>query len=367
MRVVIGLNQGGVQQGVLNLFRGLDTKYFEPIACAIENTGAIGEEIENEGFEVIVLGYKRQMLKSIWALSRLMKERRIDIVHASSYHPSLYARLAAILAGVPVILSYEHTIFDNYRFQRTLWNRLLASFTDGFTPVGQQVANQVLSWYRYPQDKVRVVHNGVDIQRFYPTESKQDAKRKLGFPEEKLVIGTVSRLDPEKGHSYLFDAIAKLAQYDIYWVVVGEGRGAEKIYEQARKRGLEDSINFLGLRRDVPEILKAFDIYVFPTLQEGFPNSLLEAMASGCAVVASDFSGNLEIARHNENALITPMKDSNELAKAIELLVNKPELSKRLALQARRDVVDNFSLQIYAEKMMSLYKQLCIKNGVKVG
>ena len=365
LRVVIGLNQGGVQQGVLNLFRSLDPDKYEPIACAIENTGAIGKEIEQAGFEVIVLGYKRQMWKSVSALSHIMRERQIDIVHASSYHPSLYARLAAIIARVPVILGYEHVIYNNKRMPRVIFNRLLAPFTDGFTAVGEQVANQVLEWNQYPREKMHVVHNGVDISRYQPAKLRIDAKEKLGFDPQKIIVGVVSRLDPEKGHRFLFDAIVKLSpKYDVQWIVVGTGRGADKVYQEARDRGIEKKVEFLGLRRDVPELLAAFDIYVFPTLQEGFPNSLLEAMASGCAVVASDFPGNLEVAIDQRNALIVPMRDSKRLTQCIEQLLQQPELAKHLGEQARHDIVENFSLQAYAGKMSGLYEQLCEKKGV---
>ncbi|MBC8506774.1 MAG: glycosyltransferase, partial [Chloroflexi bacterium] len=166
LRVVIGLNQGGVQQGVLNLCRGLDSSQFKVLACAIENGGAIAREIEEAGSEVIVLGYKRQPVKTILALIRLMRDRDVRIVHASSYHPSLYARIAGILAGVPVRMSYEHVVFDNRRPVRIFLNRLLSGFTQAFTAVGESVAVQVKDWYGYSNSKVYVVHNGVDIKRF---------------------------------------------------------------------------------------------------------------------------------------------------------------------------------------------------------
>ncbi len=365
LRVVIGLNQGGVQQGVLNLFNGLNKERYEPIACAIENTGAIGNEIKAAGFEVIVLGHKRQMWKTVWSLVCLMRERRIDIVHASSYHASLYSRLAAVIAGVPVILGYEHVVFDNKRNQRVVLNKLLNPFTDGFTAVGQQVANQVLSWYQYSKEKVHVVHNGVDTKRYKPADSRADVKKKLGFDSQKIIVGIVSRLDPEKGHRFLFDAIAKLApKYNVQWVVVGTGRGAKKIHKEASDKGVEDKIDFLGLRRDVPDLLAAFDIYAFPTLQEGFPNSLLEAMSSGCAVVASNFPGNLEMAKHQKNALIVPMRDSEKLTNGIEKLLKNPELIDKFGRQARHDIVKNFSLESYAQNMFRIYENLCRKKGV---
>lgn len=359
LRVVIGLNQGGVQQGVLNLCRGLDANRFQVIACAIENGGAIASEIEKAGSEVIVLGYKRQPIKTIVALVRLIRDRDIDIVHASSYHPSLYARIAGIIAGVPVRISYEHVVFDHKRLVRVFLNHLLAPFSHAFTAVGQAVATQVQDWYGYPIDKVHVIHNGVDVERFRPAVDRMAAKTALGLDPVRPVISMISRLDEEKGHRFLFQAIKTLSDtHDIQWLVVGTGRGEARIKAQANEIGVGHKIQFLGLRRDVPAILAATDIHVFPTLQEGFPNALLEAMSAGCAVVASDFPGNLEVACHERNALIVPMRDAVELSVAISRLLDDQPLAARLAHQARLDIERDFSLEAYASKMSNLYETL---------
>lgn len=364
LRVVIGLNQGGVQQGVLNLFRGLDPNRYEAIACAIENTGAIGKEIEAAGFEVIVLGYKREMWKTINAIVKLIKEREIDIVHASSYHPSLYARIAGVIARAPVILSYEHVVFENKRMPRVFANKLLDYFTDGYTAVGEAVFKQVVDWYRYSPEKVHIIHNGVDTERFYPIENKLNIKTKLELSLDKPVIGMVSRLNKEKGHRFLFEAIACLREeFDVQWLIIGTGREDALIKQQAKDAGVDDCVLFMGLRRDIPDLLRALDIFVFPTLQEGFPNVLLEAMASGCAVVASDFSGNLEVAEHERNALIVQMADSLALSVAIKRLLTSSEYARELAKQARMDIVNNFSLQAYVGNMSKYYEQLCLDKG----
>lgn len=365
LRVVIGLNQGGVQQGVLNLCRGLDSARFEPIVCAIENSGAIGAEIEKAGFEVILLGYKRQPWKTIRALARIMRERRIDIVHASSYHPSLYARIAGLLAGRPVMLDYEHTIREKRRFQRVLFNKLLSGRTDAHVAVAAQVADHVRAWYGYAPEKVHVIHNGVDIERFRPPLDKAAAKAAVGLDPSRPVIGMVARLDPLKGCGDFFRAVASLrGQFDAQWLFVGAARNREEeavVLASADACGVRDCVQFLGLRRDIPQLLAAFDLYVFPTLKEGFPNALLEAMAAGCAVVASDFPGNLEVACNERNALVVPMNDAEALTGAIRRLLLDRDLATRLGLQARHDVETDFSLTAYARKMAALYEALWAK------
>jgi glycosyltransferase involved in cell wall biosynthesis len=368
LRVVIGLHQGGVQQGVLNLCSALDPREFRIIVVALENGGAVASEIERAGAaEVIVLGNQRKPWRTIPALVRLMRERQIDVVHASSYHPSLYARIAAIIAGVPVRMSYEHSVFENKRPFRILLNRLLEPFTHAFTAVGGAVAGQIRDWYGYQPDKVHVIHNGVDVEQFRPAVDRKSAKSAVCLDPERPVVGMVCRLDAKKGHCFFFEAVKELSQtHDVQWLVIGAGRGEALVKAQAKEMGVDGLVQFWGMRRDIPQILAALDVYVFPTLQEGFSNSLLEALSSGCAVVASDFPGNLEVVRHNQNGLVVPMSDSGAISAAVHALLDDPQLAQRLSVQARADIERNFSIAVYASKLSKLYKTLWQKrrNGI---
>lgn len=360
LHVMIGLNMGGVQEVVLNLFKGLDRKQFEPIACAIENTGAIGKEIEAAGFEVIVLGYKRQSLRTIYALTKLMRDRKIDIVHAASYHPSFYARIAGLLAGVPVLISHEHLVMVNKRWQRVILNKMLEPFTDSYIPVSQAMARQVKDWYGYPDSKIELIYNGVDTVRFAQPATREAAKQKVGLDPDRLVVGMLCRLDPEKGHRYFFDAVKALrGKYDVQWVVVGSGRGEAKVMQEAKDRGVDDVVQFMGMRRNVPDWVAAFDCYVLPTLREGgCPISVMEAMSAGCPVVVSDFPTNFEVVSDKVNGLVAPMKESEILTKHIEKLLTDPGLRTRLGTEARHCIEENFSIKQNIDKTASLYLRL---------
>jgi glycosyltransferase involved in cell wall biosynthesis len=358
LRVVIGLNQGGVQQAVFNLFKGLDQERFEPIACAIENSGAIGHEIEAAGFEVVVLGLKRQPLATIRALRRLMIEREIDIVHASSYHPSFYARIAGVMAGVPVLISHEHVVFENHRWQRGLTNRLLASKTAAYIAVGRLVGDQVKKWYGYPDQKVRVIHNGVDLARFAPSHDQNTLRAKLDIPADQPVVIMVARLDLEKGHQTLFEAIRLLGERPATYLIVGTGRQEKEIKLEAERLGVAGKLRFLGMRRDIPALLQATDIFAFPTLQEGFSNALIEAMAAGCAIVASDYPSNFEAVTHENSALISRRLDAQALAANLARLYEDPDLRNRLAANARSRAETEFSVAANALKTASLYEEL---------
>jgi glycosyltransferase involved in cell wall biosynthesis len=229
------------------------------------------------------------------------------------------------------------------------------------------MAHQLLNWYRYPKNKVSTIHSGVDTARFAPATSKTKAKSLLGLDPERLVIGMICRLDPDKGHRFFFEAIKTLhKKYNIQWLVVGHAGGNHSHYEKeiknyAEKLGLNNIIQFLGYRRDTPELLAAFDIFVLPTLREGFPVAILEAMSSGCAVVASDFPANLELIIDMQNGLITPMKDSVGLGNKIEMLIKGERLRKKLGQSARKKVLNNFSLKNNISKIEKLYEELWLK------
>jgi glycosyltransferase involved in cell wall biosynthesis len=362
LRVVIGLNQGGVQQGVLNLCSTVDRRRFEIIVVAIENGGAIAKEIEKLGVKVIVLGFQRKTLKTIFALRKIILDERISIVHASSYHPALYSRIAALVSGRPKVICYEHVVFGNDRPIRRFLNRVLDRYTEAYTAVGGMVAQQVKDWYGYMPEKVRVINNGVDISRFRPALDRLAVKAGMSIDPKKMVIGMICRLDEEKGHRYFFEAIKIIENViDAEYLVVGTGRMQDKIQALPYQIGIRSNVRFLGLRRDIPELLRAFDIYVFPTLQEGFPNSLLEAMASGVAVAVSNFPANTEIVTHRENGMVFEMRNSPQLAQTILDLSGDDVLREKLASAGRELMESKYAIEAYGDSMMSLYDEIAEK------
>ncbi|MFZ6016081.1 MAG: glycosyltransferase family 4 protein [Nitrospirota bacterium] len=367
IRVVVGLNQGGVQQMVFNLFKGLNKDIFEPVALAIENTGAIGAEIERSGFRVINLGLHRNNFSFIKIIRRLQKvfiTEKPHIVHGSSYYPSVYSRIAAKLAGVPVLISHEHSVFKTKRPKRQVISRVVSRFTDIHIAVSEGVKKQVITWYKIPEWKVNVVYNGVDTDVFRRTLSIEQAKERLDISPERFVVGYVGRLDPEKGHKYLFNAIKSLrGRYPLNCIVAGTGRGETQIKQHANDTGVSNITSFLGLRRDIPDLLSAIDVFVLPSFQEGFPNVLLEAMAVGCSVIATAIPGNNEVITDGEHGCLVPPGDSNALASAIEKIILNKQLREQMGNSARKRAEEHFSLKKHIEQMENLYKRLLREKG----
>jgi glycosyltransferase involved in cell wall biosynthesis len=181
----------------------------------------------------------------------------------------------------------------------------------------------------------------------------------LGLDPKTLVISMICRLDLSKGHKYFFEAITMLkGQHNLQFIVVGSGPDEAAIIALAKAYGLEKSVRFLGIRRDINVCMNATDIFCFPTLQEGFSNVLLEAMSSGCAIVASDFVSNHEVLRHKKNGLIVEMRNAEQLAKAIQQYIDSPSLRKKMSSEARTTIEKSFSVDIYSKRIEYIYQKL---------
>jgi len=323
----------------------------------------IGKEILDAGFEVICLGLKRKMFKTILELGKIIRTRDIHILHAITPYPSFYGRLAGVLYGVPVLISHAHTVYERKRWNRVLQEKLLSGVTDMHVGVSEFAARRIMDCYGIRQDRVRVIYNGVDTKRFSPPSSRADAKRSFGFDPERPVVGMVARPDPIKGHRYFFEAVKLLeGKFNAQYYVAGADESHPRIREEAEKAGGIFTIRFLGVRRDMSDLLGATDIFVLPTLSEALGISILEAMAAGCAVVVSDVPAVVEILKNGENGLLVPIRDSATLAEGIGRLIKDPDLRRRLGREGRKTVEARFSLEKCIKETTDLYEDLWARN-----
>ncbi len=361
LRVVIGLHLGGVQQGVLNLCRQVDRERYEVIVCALENDGAIGREIAREGFEVVVLGLKGtpDRWPLLAALYRLLRRRGIDIVHGSAYHPSLYGRVAGWLARAPILINHEHSLAHHRRRARVLMNSWLDRVTAAHIAVSREVARQAVAWYHLDPGKVEVIYNGVRPEFFQAAAHRSASRAALGISPETRVLGLVSRLDRNKGFADLFAALAGLPDDPpVRLLLVGSGPHEGEVKALAGSLGVADRVSFLGLRRDVPELLAAMDVFVLPSLQEGFANALIEAMAVGLPVVVSDVPGNLEAVVPGVSGIVVPRGNAGALRQGLQQVLDNPELARGLGAAARERVAAHFTVETYGRGIQALYDNL---------
>lgn len=361
LHVVIGLNLGGIQEYILGLFQGMDQNRFRLVVCSIENPQpvGVGKAMKEAGFDVVCLGMKRRFGKTIREIGKIIRARDIHIIHAAFPYPSLYARLAGILYGVPVLINHVHFEYERKRWNRLLWERLLSLVTDMHIGVSRAVARQIVNWFGVAPEKVTLIYNGVDTNRFCPPADREEEKIRFGFDPARPVVGMVARPDLIKGHRYFFEAV-KLLQDRCFaqFYVAGADESHTQVYDEAKKAGVTGTVRFLGIRRDIPGLLGATDIFALPTLGEGLGISILEAMAASCAVVVSDLPPVLEIVQDGVNGLVVPMRDSASLADGIMRVVEDHRLRHRLGMEGRRTVQSRFSVEKCVQETADLYEAL---------
>jgi glycosyltransferase involved in cell wall biosynthesis len=277
---------------------------------------------------------------------------------------------AAKLAGVPAVVHSEHgyemDMFAGLPMRRRLFRRAAYVMTDAIFAVTRELrdfhARQ--AWIR--PERMGVLYNGVDTQRFSPSKETRIAMRKeLSLPEESFVIGTVGRLVPIKDQQTLLKAAALLSRsgIDARVLLVGSGPERERLQGQAAG-ALEGRVCFAGDSSRVPEMLNAMDVFVLPSLNEGMSNTLLEAMACGLPVLATSAGGNPEIIEDNVNGCLFTPGDVEWLANKLKLLARDPTLVHQLGTAARNRAIESFSLSRMLETYRRFYLDLAARRQV---
>jgi glycosyltransferase involved in cell wall biosynthesis len=351
---------GGAEEMVLNLVRYLP-EAFEPLVCCIHALGPIGREIQATGVPVAVLGLDPG-LRRPWDVARIgryFRETRPQIVHTFLLTASLYGRLAAMLARVPIVVGTEVNIYRQKRGRHQLAERLLMLGTDRVVASTEAVRDFYIRQVHANPAKVEVIDNAVDWTELRTTTTRDEIRAALAIPAGRTVAGVIARLTEQKGHVYLLDALAgrpDLGHVDL--LVVGDGALRDSLQHHAEALGLAGRVQFLGARRDLGDLLSVMDLFVLPSLWEGLPLSLILAMGAGVPVVATNIAGLPELVDDGRTGLLVPPADAGSLGRAMARLVVDPALGRRLADAARATVVPRFGVDRYVASVVALYERL---------
>lgn len=349
----------------VEFLRGLDPARYQAVTCCIGTKGVVGEEIERAGFEVVELGRmrsKRFDLGAVRDLRRLMKSRSIDIVHTNMYHANLYGRLGALLLRPrPGIVTAVHSVYHETKYHRLRINRVLNRFTDRILAVSEPVRDDVVRLEKAPLGKVVVLPPAVDFGRLDRSISKAEARRRLGLAESDRVIGTVGRLVAAKSHALLIDAVANLIGrgFDLKLLIVGGGPLEESLRRQAGELKLSHHVKLLGSRRDVPELLKAMDIFVMSSIHEAASVALLEGMAAGLPCIITAVPGMVGVLGGEGFGMIVPSGNAGAMADAIADLCRSEAKRVEYGLAAMQRARELFSREAMINRLDSIYREIC--------
>jgi len=323
------------------------------------------ETLESMGIDITYLAKGKFDPTTLGALLRIIDAKQIDILHLHGYGATTFGRLAAALRGLPVVLHEHANLTSTPWFQRAA-DVCLERFTDIAIAVSESTAEFVVRARRVRPSRVKVVYLGAPLDEFGRARTPEEiasARRELGVAPGDFSIGTVTRLHESKGNSYLVDAarIVLDARPDARFLLFGEGPLLDSLKAQAATLGLGDRFIFGGFQKDVARVLSAFDASVFPSLWEGTPLTLFEALAAGRPIVATDADGLMDVLTDGHDALIVPKRDAAALAKRILELMGDPALRARIAAEGRVTARD-YDIAAFVRKMERLYDLLHAKS-----
>lgn len=337
-----------------------DADRFRVLLCSRKGPDSAFEQMKQSGLEPLCLGYGKTDPRNLFALIRLLKRERVDIVHAHGYGACMWARLAGHLLGLPVVVHGR----CNYRtvplYQRPV-EAILGPFTRYALAVSESTRQFTIRKRHIPASRVQVLYNGIPLDRLPEISDTfvRDERRRLDSEAPKTVIGVVGRIETHKGLTDALQAVAEIRRThpDTLLWIVGDGAYAEDLKTFATQNGYDAFCRFLGFRRDAIQLMRCFDIQLFPSHEEGTPNTLFEAMAVGRPIAASTADGQGEILQDDQTALLFEPGDIAGMAGQVTRLMDDPDLRRKLE-QAVLEKVKDFDGRHTVRFMEALYDRI---------
>jgi glycosyltransferase involved in cell wall biosynthesis len=362
---------GGTETQAVELARRLPPERYEVTLGCLRREGPLLERLRGSPVEVKEFHPKGGIdsvggVRQLARLSLFLRRGRYDVVHTHDLWSNLMGIPAARLARIPAIISSRRDLshFEWYQTGRRVWLKRIQNVSDVVLTNAGPIRDGLISEDGFSPAKVRVIHNGVDIERF--TASRNERKKLLpNAPDGKLIVLVGNMHSDVKGHPWLIAAAQEIVhEYpQTGFVFAGDGEMRGELERNVAERGLQKNFSFLGRRSDIPEILACCDIAVLPSKAEGLPNAVLEYMSAGLATIASNVGGNVEIVIDRETGLLVPPQDSAALASAILQLLRDEELRLALARNGRQFVRERFSFERLIAETDQMYTELLQRKG----
>jgi glycosyltransferase involved in cell wall biosynthesis len=369
--VIDSIGAGGAERSLVELIPSVVERGRKPVVVCLRSRDlGFESDLRATGVDLRFLTASRLPGK-VRELRQMIRELSPALVYASLFEASLVARLAATRMHAPVMVNLANTSYDpirrldpnlkwwRFRLVQAVDGFLARYFTDHFHAVSQAVKDAAVTTLRIPPEKITVVYRGRDPERIgeLTTERRQRMRVALRIGEGVPVLVTVGRQEFQKGHRYLIEALPRLLERhpETRVLIVGrQGSATADLERLVAKLGLDDSVHFLGHRPDVTDVMAAADVFVFPSLFEGLGGALIEAMALGLPIVASDIPPVREVVGDERVADLVPPRDSAALAAALLAILEDPERQRTYSRAGRERFRRLFRAEDAAARLVDL-------------
>ena len=369
--LVDSFNIGGTETQAVELARRMDPQKYDVTLACLRKEGPLLERLNGSTVNVVEFHPKGGIDSptGLYQLARMVAYLRrgsFDVIHAHDLWSNMIGLVAGKLAGVPVIVTSQRDLshLEWYQSSRKKWLRRAQNASSAVLANARMIREGLVAEEGLAPDRVRVIYNGVDLDRFHSSPSTR-AKLFPGMERARLIVLVGNMHTDVKGQPTLIAAApAVVSRFpQAHFVLVGDGAKRAAFEEAAQAAGLDTKFMFLGRRNDVPDILAACDIAVLPSAAEGMPNAVLEYMAAGLPVVASAVGGNLEVIADGATGLLVPAGDASVLGQALSRLLADDVMALRLARNARELVEQRFSFERLTREVGALYEELLQAKG----
>jgi len=317
---------------------------FHVLLCsrAVPNAAAV-DRYRRSGIEPISLGYHKLDPRNLFKLIRIMRREKIDILHLHGYGACTWGRIAGHLLRTPAIVHERCNYVTVPWFQRPV-EFILGPFTRYAYAVSESTRQFTIKKRYIPERVVKTLYSGIPLDSIpvIDENTRRETRKARGVGDDAFLLGVVSRLEPHKGHEDLLNALTRIRDQipNVKVWIIGDGYHQSALEAKSEELGLKGMVEFLGYQSHVWPLVQSLDLQVFPSHQEGTPNTLYEAMAVGNAIIASTADGQGEILTHEKDALLYPPGDISRLADGILRLYGDPELRVKLRAKARNRIGD---------------------------
>lgn len=352
---------GGAEKQLLEIARALHADEYGISVCILKADGAdLGRELSKNGIETFSLGiaHKWQIWKA-FALLKVIRQVHPDILQSWLFFDNICARIAGKLCGVPFIISGQRNVETERSFIRNFADKITLPLADKVVSNSKAGKSILMDREQVPEEKVSVIYNGIDTGKSF--FSREDALSRLGLPVRGRTVGFVGHLTEQKGIAHLLEAwrSVRVRHADVRLIVIGDGPERKVLQKQAHFLEISDSVVFLGHKSDAWQYMKIFDVFVLPSLWEGMPNVLLEAMLAGVVAVSSDVGGAREVLGPKQQKFLFNPGSIAELSDKLTHVLDMPPDEKDLvAKDGRKRMISEFSLQAAVDNYKVLYGSL---------
>jgi len=363
---IFAFQDGGMEQGLVNIITHGSHASFRHIILCLTRAGSFAHASIPKTAELVEL-HKREGNDFLLSgrIAAVAQHFKIDILHARGWPALVESAIAARLAGIAGTIYGFHgkTLGDlSVTSLKRRWiQRIMIRDYQRIVTLNRSMQTDLASECNLPLERIGVISNGVDVERFRPFQDQQKFRNKYGLPIERFIVGNVARLDPIKNHEVILRALRHLREqgFDPLFLLVGDGPHRTELGREIDRLGLRSSVRLLGYSDQIPEVLNCMDLYIQSSFYEGFSNAILEAMACGLPILATNVGGTTDLFSEGKQGFFFKPKDDESLAHLINRLYRHTLVRRRMGVDARQHVIRNFSLR----EMVSGYEDLYLELG----